>query len=113
MIYNLPYVQFPEGIATGVGDYDEMRPYLHTHHVRYSYGAMRGRGANEWENRVLGAGPNLAPALKRLGFSAILIDNNYCDQSESTRAQIAQIVKQCHATPTVSPDDSFVFIPIR
>jgi len=113
MIYNLPYAAFPEGLVMSVGDYDEYRMYLHTHHVRYSYGAMRGRGVSAWEHRLLSAGTGLAPALRQLGFAAILIDLNYIEQSDTTRAQLAEIVKSCHALPTVSKDGNFLFVPIH
>ena len=74
---------------------------------------MRGRGVSAWENRLLSAGTDLAPALKQLGFGAILIDLNYIEQSDTTRAQLAEIVESCHAPPTISNDGNFLFIPIH
>jgi len=43
-ILQLPYVAYPEVPPVDrLGVYDEMRPYLHSTRLRWSYGAMKGR----------------------------------------------------------------------
>ncbi len=43
-ILQLPYVAYPEVPPVDrLGAYDEMRPYLHSSRLRWSYGAMKGR----------------------------------------------------------------------
>jgi len=113
MVYNMPYVPFPEGITIGPGDYDEVRPYLHTHHVRYSYAQIRGRSRDSWQTGLLTDPAHFVPALTGLGFSAVLIDRNYLPDTSATVGQIRQIVHDCHSMPIISDDASFVFIPIR
>jgi hypothetical protein len=45
-ILELPYVRFPEG-GFGPQDYFLMRPYLHTQHGHYTFGAMTGSAADK------------------------------------------------------------------
>ena len=52
MIFELPNVDFPEAKAIfGMQGYDELRGYLHSHSLRWSAGAMRGRPESEWASR--------------------------------------------------------------
>lgn len=114
MIFNLPYAPFPEGIHTGLGDYDEFRPYLHTRRVRYSYGTVRGRGDDAWQLPLLSApAPVMAAALRQRGFQAIIVDQNFTTPDAQMRAQIDQLAVACRSTGVLSPDGSFIFIPIR
>jgi len=112
MIYNLPSMSFPEGTDVAIGDYDEFRPYLHTHHVRYSYGAIRGTGGDEWQSVLPASNHAFVTALWRLGFRAILIDWNYLGHNPDTLSQGAALALECHSTPIVSEDGSFTLIPI-
>ncbi|MDR3707204.1 MAG: hypothetical protein P4L33_02810 [Capsulimonadaceae bacterium] len=113
MIYNIPYVPYPEGAITGLGDYDEFRPYLHTHHVRYSYGAIRETGADDWQRRLPVDVSGFVAALSKLGFRAIVLDTRYLVGSAWTLPQARALIQACHASPTVSSDANFVFIPIN
>ena len=43
-VLQLPYVPFPSSPPVGrMVDYDQVRPYLHSDDLRWSYGAMKGR----------------------------------------------------------------------
>ncbi|MDR3707202.1 MAG: hypothetical protein P4L33_02800 [Capsulimonadaceae bacterium] len=113
MVYNLPSVAFPEGVTYGLGDYDEFRPYLHTHHVRYSYGTIRGAASSDWQGELPTDGRDLVDTLARLGFRAIVVDASYLANGSWTAAQTHALVQACHATPTISADGDFVFMPIN
>jgi phosphoglycerol transferase len=76
MIYQMPYVVFPESRPLkGFMDYDMLRPYIHSRTLRWSYGAMRGRSADAWHKNV--AEQPIADQLEtlaRAGFVGISLD---------------------------------------
>jgi len=72
-VFQLPYVAFPEnGRVNGLEDYTMLRPYLVARGLRFSHGAMRGRRADDWSQKMA-ARPTreLVDALSYAGFSGI------------------------------------------
>ena len=96
MVFQLPVMDFPESPLPGVPPYDHFRPYLYSKQLRFSFGSMKGRPREQWQQAVqqqLLAGAalneeakkiqfnaaNAAKAideLKKLGFAAIYINRN-------------------------------------
>jgi hypothetical protein len=77
MVFQLPIMEFPEAPAPGVPSYDHFRPYLYSKKLRYSYGSMRGRPREQWQ-QDLGKVP-LSKAVEQIkdrGFAAIYINRN-------------------------------------
>jgi hypothetical protein len=77
MIFQLPVMDFPESPGVKIGGSDELRLYLYSHHLRYSFGTNKGRGENDWQHAL----ENLAPAafaseVAVKGFDAICIDRD-------------------------------------
>jgi hypothetical protein len=72
MVFQLPYVPFPEGGSVGgTGPYDAVRPYLHSRSLRWSFGAMSGR-PEDWPAELASAPPTtLLPALATAGFAGL------------------------------------------
>ena len=76
LVFTLPFVPYPETLTVGkLSGYDHARGYLHTTTVRWSFGAMKGREADQWQREVA-----ILPAeelLKRLvlrGFDGLFVD---------------------------------------
>jgi hypothetical protein len=112
MVYQLPYIPFPENDPIGgMGPYDEVRPYLHSKTLRYSFGAMKGRPA-DWQADTAGAPPEqLAPAIAAAGFDGVYIDRfAYPDFAAGTEAELQQVAG---TPPLVSADDRFSFFSLR
>ena len=76
MVFQLPYHPWPEaGSENRMQDYDLLRPYLHSSHLRWSYGGMRGRNGDTWNRHV--AGQPVAQMLQDLscgGFQGLYVD---------------------------------------
>jgi phosphoglycerol transferase len=75
-VLQLPYVAFPEAPPLHKeGTYSQLRGFLHSEHLRWSHGGMRGRESDLW-HRTLAQQP--VPELLRLatasGFSGIWLD---------------------------------------
>jgi phosphoglycerol transferase len=77
-VLQLPLAAFPEGgDVDGIKMYEHFVPFLHTHTLRWSYGALKGGPIDRWLHQVLTLPlSQLEQALCQKGFSAILLDRN-------------------------------------
>ena len=81
MIFQLPVIEFPETPVPGVTASEHFRPYLHSEHLRFSFGGMKGR---PWEQWQLNLQQNLAKspfvdfvrAVESYGFSGVYVNRN-------------------------------------
>lgn len=108
MIFQLPYVPFPEYPPVyNMGDYELFKGYLHSHNLRWSYGAMKGRNGN-WQ-RIISEKPmdEFLTTISLAGFSGIYIDRNgYADRG----AQIeAELTNKLNVKQIVSKNNRLVF----
>lgn len=96
MVFQLPVMDFPESPIPGVPPYDHFRPYIYSKQLRFSFGSMKGREREKWQQQlqnvlVAGATPDqeaqkirfntdnvrrAVDELKKLGFAAIYINRN-------------------------------------
>jgi phosphoglycerol transferase len=81
MVFQLPYVEFPEAYSAHLAeewlppDYSFFRPYLHSTRIRWSSGAVRGRGVDRWQARVAEEPvPKMVKDLLAASFRGITID---------------------------------------
>lgn len=69
MVFNYPVIDFPES-----GPYAYLRPYFFSDHLRFSFGSIKGRSREAWQEDV----SNMEPAemlnkLEEYGFSGVLL----------------------------------------
>jgi hypothetical protein len=89
MIFQLPVMNYPESDAIQqMGDYEHFRPYLHTTHLRYSYGSDKGRTRERWQRETTQLDPAaMVATLERYGFAAILVNRKgYADGADALLA---------------------------
>jgi phosphoglycerol transferase len=96
-VLQLPYVPFPSSPPVGrMVDYDEVRPYLHSDDLRWSYGAMKGRPEDVGDDIASPA------AAAQFGFDAVAVDRfGYPDNGAAVEAQLRALSKR---EPIVSPN---------
>ncbi|HEX5272559.1 MAG TPA: hypothetical protein VFW33_18805, partial [Gemmataceae bacterium] len=85
-VMQLPYVPFPETPAVhGMQDYDHLRAYLHSHSLRWSYGAVKGREADDWQRRTAAQpAADLVNTLVGAGFRGIYVNRaGFADEGEA------------------------------
>ena len=112
MIYQMPYVAFPESTRVGqIIDYDLLRPYLHSHRLRWSYGAMKGRPADAWHRHLAHEPlPECLEDLVRAGFAGITIDRaGYADRAATLEAELRVSLR---LEPIVSSCERFAFFEL-
>jgi phosphoglycerol transferase len=70
MVFQLPYVPYPEG-----GTYEPFKPYLHSKTLHWSFGASRGMKNDLWQKSVAGQPlSEMVAELKRAKFAGIHVD---------------------------------------
>jgi phosphoglycerol transferase len=75
-VFDLPYQFFPEsGIVNGIGPYDQVRGYLHTNGLKWSWGGVIGTGA-DWVAAAAQqpSTPELLDRISAVGFRAVVLD---------------------------------------
>jgi hypothetical protein len=92
MVFQLPVMVFPEAPPLrGVQGYQMLRPFLYTHNLRFTYGAIRGRPREDWQWDVEKMPvPQMISQLEKYGFAGIYILRAcYEDRGEDLLKQLA------------------------
>lgn len=99
-VFQLPYVRFPESLPESpsqvkLGSSDELRGYIHSHQLRWSFGAMKGRPDADWQASVARQPlPVMLRALAATGFAGIYLDRTgYADSGAATLGRMSEIVR--------------------
>jgi len=113
MVFQLPYIPFPEAASPGTmpSCYEHFRAYLSAPHLRWSYGAIKGRGADFWQCTVAQYdAQRMIDNLAFKGFAGIYIDRRgYADHGAKLEAEIRAVLQ---APPLVSLDGTRVLYRI-
>ena len=109
MVFQYPYVQYPEVPPLYKEGYNEyFKPYLQTINLRWSYGAVKGRTGDVWNRAVTKMSPReLLGAISKSGFTGILVNTLAC--KDGCRQMLEQIAKVSGSNPLISPDGTFIF----
>jgi hypothetical protein len=114
-VLQLPTFAFPEvGPTEGWSDYDHLWPYLFTSAgstTTWSYGAMKGTAAGDWQLPLRAAEPSkLAEAARVGGFCGILVDVRAYDE-QAADALIG--VLEAEFGPSVGSESGrWLFFPV-
>lgn len=97
-VFQLPYVPFPEGypetpvsdqVATYATKYELLRGYLQSDHLRWSYGAIKGRPA-DWPAALSGQPlPYVLAAAGAASFSGLWVDPAGFEPAKAARLRSA------------------------
>jgi phosphoglycerol transferase len=108
-VFQLPYQPFPEhGFTNKMWDYDHFRGYLFSNTLRWSYGTIKGREEDHWQEKVSALPvPDLVTAVKARDFKGIYIDTfGYADAAVQIRDSLFRLTG---IPPIVSTDGRFLF----
>lgn len=86
-VFQLPVVPFPESAGRGaMAGYDQLLPYLASHDLRFSAGAMRGTARADWQLGVDTSDTDrFARELAAAGFCAVEVDTQGFDAATDPR----------------------------
>jgi phosphoglycerol transferase len=109
MVFEYPIVRFPEAGPIGkLQDYEQFIGYLHTHDLRWSYGAMEGRNEGDWQMALDTLPTNTAlAALATIGFRGVYINRDgYAQPGTQTGvSQFEQAVTSVLGPPMLTSTD--------
>jgi phosphoglycerol transferase len=109
MIFQLPYVPFPEYPPVyKMDDYSHFRAYLHSKDLRWSYGTIKGRSGDNWQRTVANMPvDDMLKTLSQTGFEGIYMDR-YGFEDGGTRL-ISEIKQVLGTEPLVSDNQRLYF----
>lgn len=113
MIFQLPYMVFPEGGAyNGVYDSEQLKLYLHNSDLRWSGGGIKGRPQSDWPATVAAQdAPTMTRNLAIIGFEGIVIDR---DAIADAGAALEEQLKPLLGAPElISPDGRYVYYSLE
>ena len=106
MVFQLPYVPFPEAHYTYMqglspffqglptGQYDHLRSYLHSRSLRWSFGCMKGRDGDAWYSAA--ASRPTEEMVRRLaldGFCGVWVQRSlYVDHGAAIEAELTRVL---------------------
>jgi phosphoglycerol transferase len=77
LVFQLPVMDFPESPLRDVSAYDHLRPYLYSHHLRFSFGSTKGRSREQWQHDLTNLSlPDVIAELKKRGFGGLYVNRN-------------------------------------
>jgi phosphoglycerol transferase len=95
MVFQLPYSPWPEPGEAAFGfPYEGLRPYLHSRHLHWSYGAYKGREWDEWQQGVAELPVDaMVRKLALAGFEAVYLDRSCCrDGGAALEAALTRVL---------------------
>lgn len=112
-VFQAPVMPFPENAPIGdMKDYDQLRSYVVSTGLRWSYGAMRGTAAADWQLALpsLGETTALTGDLAAAGFCALEVDRAGLADPAST---VSALQAQLGAPLSTSSDGRLVAFDLR
>jgi phosphoglycerol transferase len=94
MLFQLPVMGFPEVVPPWrLADYEHFRPYLHTHDLRFSYGAAKHRARSRWQRDLEEVAPRvLVRRLEQYGFAALYLNRKgFEDGAEALLGELRRL----------------------
>jgi phosphoglycerol transferase len=95
MIFQLPYVQFPESPPVNkMIDYELFKAYLHSKTLRWSYGTIKDETDDLWKRAVAAKPANeFVEEISRAGFMGIYINRDgYADNAAMLEAELTALL---------------------
>lgn len=114
MVYQLPFVEFPEPARTKMYDMDCYNPlsaYVFTDHIRWSHGGIKGR--NDLAGSLYvdsGVSDEFVTGIQEAGFSGVCI--NISGYSQKKRESVLEFYNIRFGAPIVSSDGTLYFYKI-
>lgn len=110
MVYQMPYVAFPEEPGRGKMPTDEhLIPYVYTNNIRWSFGNLKGREKNSWQY-IVSKFPleDKIKILSIVGFEGIYLDTRGYEKDELIKIK-EKLKLYLKVEPIESEDNKRIF----
>jgi phosphoglycerol transferase len=96
----------------GLTDYQHVHPYLNSRSLRWSYGAMKGRATDRWQEAAAARPvPRMVETLRGAGFGGLYVNRDgFPDGGRQIEAALHRLVPT--PPPLVSEDGRLWFLPL-
>jgi phosphoglycerol transferase len=110
-VFELPYMGYPvEYLSERLFNNDRGRPYVHSTKYRWTWAAVSGTTAAEWNRQVASQPvPEMLHNLYHAGFSGIWVDLFGYNAQNSPEGALSQFI----GAPHRNPDGRFLFYDMR
>lgn len=107
MVFQLPYMTYPDA-----SEYDHARGYIHSQHLRWSYGAMINRRSDLWQREVqMQPVAEMVRNLRAMNFSGIYLDRRlFGAKLADFELQLSELIGP---PAVVSPTSQLAFFDLR
>ncbi len=116
MIYQMPYMFFPENppIGAKMGSYDLFRGYFHSNSLKWSFGGAEGRN-QDWHKWVDGLSFDKQLAvLSSVGFEGIYVDTNGYDKNGKELKELkTNLCDKLNVKPISSATQDLLFYSMK
>ncbi|TAM93471.1 MAG: hypothetical protein EPN40_13300 [Rhodanobacteraceae bacterium] len=112
-VFQLPFVvnHFSGFVRPGVFYTEQLRPYINTRTLHFTYGGDLGSIQSEWLRAASGLPVDqAAPYLCRYGFAGVLVQRNMLEQPDVLDAQWQKVLGE---VPQLSNDGDYAFFDLR
>jgi phosphoglycerol transferase len=96
MVFQLPYIHFPEGQKDLINSYAHFKGPLHSRSLKWSFGAMRGREPDLWQRQTAQLDvSDMIHELKDKGFTGLYLDKfGYLDAADQMMRELSKVLKR-------------------
>lgn len=114
MIFQLPYIPFPEVASPyKMGYYDMLKPYLHSNKLYWSYGSIKGKENDLWQKEVSSKEPEeFIKNIYDKGFRGIFIDSYGYENEETFNKLVEDILNLTNTIPIYSENGRYIYIEL-
>jgi phosphoglycerol transferase len=114
MVFQYPYLSYfsYHNASHKMLPYDHFRPFLHSHSLRWSFGAMHGRDTDQIHTHIAAQSvPEALRMLTGLGFGGVYVDRlGYADAGRQFENELRRLLG---TDPIVSRDERMAFYNLR
>ena len=102
MVFQLPWQAFPEQPPLGtMSQYDQLKLFIQSHTIRWSYAGMRGRASDWQEVAVASPPPQLLDDIAAVGFAGLVIDRSGYNPTDADQL-VASVASATGSGPAFS-----------
>lgn len=114
MIFQLPYVSFPEGETLyNMGNYDLLKGYIHSSDLKWSFGIMKNSYGDRWMKELVKQPVKQAlDTVVYSGYTGIYIDRNGYSPEYGSKLEM-ELSNSIQEEPVESENKELVFYDLR
>ena len=110
MIFQLPYHKYPEsGPVNAMNDYHLFTGFIHSENLKWSYGGIKGRNSDLWNQKVSSLSTSdMVKTVSLAGFEGIYIDKRAYSEADYNKLN-QELISILQVSPLYSQNNQLAF----